>query len=221
MERRKIGILFSGGKDSCLALHKYGLEKADVLLTMLSKNKDSFMFHSPILPLLKKQAERLALPLVIEETNGEEEKEMDDLKRLIKKSEVDTIVSGGIKSSYQAKRIRKVCEELNVQIELPLWDYTSEQLWDELLGEGFKVVITKIASEGIHREFIGQVIDKSLLDELKKLSKKYKFRMDFEGGDAETAVIWMPGFKNEIKLDYELESEGEYRHFLCLKKLYA
>ena len=43
----KLGVLFSGGKDSSLALYK---AKEDVvcLITLDSKNKDSYMFHTPI-----------------------------------------------------------------------------------------------------------------------------------------------------------------------------
>ena len=59
------GLLFSGGKDSCLAMHKYGSEKIDLLLSLIPENKDSWMFHKPFLPLLKKQAEMLGKKLLV------------------------------------------------------------------------------------------------------------------------------------------------------------
>jgi len=54
---------------------------------------------------------------------------------------------------------------------------------------------------------------------LKKLSEKYKFRLDFEGGEAESAVLKMPEFKKEIHIKYNIKSDGEYRHFLDIKKV--
>ena len=41
--------LLSGGKDSTMALHKtIGLGvKIDLLITIVSKNKESYMFHYP------------------------------------------------------------------------------------------------------------------------------------------------------------------------------
>jgi len=48
---------------------------------------------------------------------------------------------------------------------------------------------------------------------LQKLSKKYKFRLDFEGGEAESAVLFMPGMKKEIQVSGIIKSEGKYRHF--------
>ena len=219
--KKKTGVLFSGGKDSCLALHKFVKEvgKVDVLLSMVPENIDSFMFHKPDLKLLKKQAEMLNLPLIIEKTKGKENEELEDLRELIKKSKIDKLIIGGIKSNYQGNRIKKICEDLRIELIAPLWNYDEEQLWNELLGKNFKVIVTKISSEGIPKDFIGKIIDKERLEQLKKLASKSKFRMDFEGGDAETAVLWMPEFKKQINLDYNIESEGQYRHFLKLKKI--
>ena len=64
----KLGVLFSGGKDSCLALHKALKEGHEVLylLSVIPENFDSFMFHKPYLDLLEKQAEMLDIDLIIQ-----------------------------------------------------------------------------------------------------------------------------------------------------------
>jgi len=216
----RIGVLFSGGKDSCLALHRFGRDKIDVLLSIIPENKDSFMFHKPDLKLLKKQAEMLSIPLMVQKTRGIENKELKDLRKLIEKSRVNELVIGGLASSYQGSRIEKICKELNVKVIAPLWNYSPEKLWEELLGEGFKVIITKIACEGIPKEFIGKVIDSDKFETLAKLAKKYKFRLDFEGGEAESFVLYMPEYKKEIKIEFSVESEDKFRHFLKLKKVF-
>lgn len=217
----KIGVLFSGGKDSCLALHK-SIEsgrKIDCLLSMIPEQADSWMFHSPDLKLLKKQARELGIKLIMQKTKAEKEKELEDLKKLIKKSKVNEIVIGGLASNYQALRINKICSELGIKVYAPLWNYSVDKLWGELIDNRFKVIITKIASEGIPSSFLGKIIDDKLLNQLRKLSEKYKFRLDFEGGDAETSVLFMPEFKNEIKLEYDMKSEGNYRHFIQIKRV--
>jgi ABC transporter with metal-binding/Fe-S-binding domain ATP-binding protein len=214
----KIGVLFSGGKDSCLAL--YRARKVDLLLSMMPENKDSWMFHKPDLPLLRKQAEMLGIPLIIQRTAGEKDKELEDLRKLIKKSKIDKLIIGGLASSYQGSRIEKISKELGIKLEAPLWGYDGERLWQELLKNEFKIIITKISCEGIPREFLGKIIDDKIFSELKKLSEKFKFRLDFEGGEAETAVLFMPRMKKEIKVKGEIESEGKYRHFLKIKKVF-
>jgi len=54
----KLGVLFSGGKDSTFALHK-AAEKEEVvcLITLVSENKESFMFHTPNIDVTALQAE--------------------------------------------------------------------------------------------------------------------------------------------------------------------
>jgi len=218
MVKKTCAVLFSGGKDSCLALHKAKLADYDIkyLLAVIPENFDSFMFHKPYLNLLEKQAEMLDIDLIIQGSKCEEEKEVVDLKELIEKvrEDVEVIVVGGIASSYQGNRIKKICDELGLEFYAPLWDYKNEMVWNELFDKGFKVILTKITCDGFGKEWLGKEIDEENFEELKKLSKKYKFRIDFEGGEAESAVLDMPGFREEIKIKFSVKSEGEYRHFI-------
>jgi len=214
----RLAALFSGGKDSCLALFKAKEEGHEVkyLLNINPKNSDSFMFHKPNLKLLKKQAENLGIPLIIQNSKGRKDEELKDLSGLIKKvkDKVDGIVIGGIASNYQGKRIKEIAEKFNLKVYSPLWDYTGEKLWQELLKNKFKVVLIKISCEGLPKEFLGKIITEEIFQKIKKLAEKYKFRVDFEGGEAETAVLFMPYFKKEIKIKGRIRSEGQYRHFL-------
>ncbi len=214
----KLAVLFSGGKDSCLALHKVLKEGHEViaLLSMMPDNFDSFMFHKPYLNLLKEQAKELGIKLIIEKTRGEKEKELIDLESLIRKvrDKVDGVVAGGIASNYQGGRIKKICDKFELKFIAPLLGYESEDIWREILERGFKVILTKTACDGLGKEWIGKVINKKEFEELKKLSDKYKFRLDFEGGEAESAVLFMPGFKREIKINFNIKSEGEHRNFI-------
>ncbi|MEK6859697.1 MAG: diphthine--ammonia ligase [Nanoarchaeota archaeon] len=219
----KLALLFSGGKDSCLALHiaKQQGNKIKYLLSVIPENFDSFMFHKPYPNLLKKQAKNLNIQLITIKTKGIENKELKDLKTLIKKikRDVDGILVGGIASNYQGNKIKEICKELKLKFYAPLWDYKGEEIWKKLLKNKFKVILTKISCEGLKKEFLGKIITERELEELKRLSEKYKFRLDFEGGEAETAVLHMPEFKKEIKIKYNVKSEGEYRHYLEITKV--
>jgi len=214
---KKAAILFSGGKDSCLALHK-AIEKYDVkyLLSILPENFDSFMFHKPYLNLLEKQAEMLGIELIVEDSKGIEDKEVVDLVELIKKvkEDVDVIVVGGIASSYQGDRIKKICDDLGLEFYAPLWNYDSDKVWKELLDGGFKVILTKVSCDGLGKDWLGKIIGIDEFERLKWFAEKYKFRIDFEGGEAESAVLYMPEFKKEIEIDFKIKSEGEYRHWM-------
>ena len=98
----KLGILFSGGKDSYLAMHLASEEhEISCLLTIKSSNQDSWMFHTPAITWTKLQAESLDIPQVIQETAGIQGDELNDLftlepenpafKAVFNKSELENI----------------------------------------------------------------------------------------------------------------------------------
>ena len=214
----KLAALFSGGKDSSLALHKV-LKRGDevkFLLNIVSENEDSFMFHKQDFGLFKAQVDRLGIEVISIGTKGEKEKELDDLRELIGKvsDKVEGIVVGGIASSYQGERVKKICDEFGLEFIAPLLNYEPEDLWKELLNEGFEVIMIKIACDGIGKEWLGRVIDAEALDELRVLSEKFQFRMDFEGGEAESCVLNMPEYRERIDIEFDVVSESECRHLM-------
>lgn len=219
----KLAALFSGGKDSGIALHKAKKENNKIiyLLSIFPKNNDSFMFHKPNLKLLKKQAKQLELKLILQKSDGKENKELKDLEKLISKvkDKVGGIITGGIASSYQGNRIKKICDKFNLKLITPLWGYKPKDLWTELLNNNFKIIITKICCDGLSKKWIGKTITKENIKDLEKLSIKHKFRMDFEGGEAETAILSMPGFKKDIKINFDITSEDSYRHSINIKNI--
>lgn len=220
---KKAAILFSGGKDSCLALLKAREKGFNVkyLATILPSSYDSWMWHKPSLLLLKTQAKVLDIPLIIQRSKTEKEKEVKDLEKLFRKirGKVDYIITGGIGSKYQKTRITKVIEEHDLKSFNPLWNVEAKDIWKECLKNKFEIILTKICCEGLNKEFLGKRIDKEILDIITKKSKKYGFNLEFEGGEAETAVLDMPLFKEKIKISTKVKSESPYRHFLLIKKV--
>ncbi|MDD5133102.1 MAG: TIGR00289 family protein [Candidatus Nanoarchaeia archaeon] len=209
----KLGVLFSGGKDSCYALFKAMQEHEVVcLISLMSKNKESYMFHTPNINLVEKQAECLDLPIIIQETKGIKEEELKDLEKVIKeaikKYKIEGLVTGAIESVYQSSRIQKICDKLNIKCINPLWKKNIEEYWNELIKNGFEIIITAVAAQGLDESWLGKKIDLKNLEELKKLSKKYQFHLGFEGGEAETLVINGPIFKKKINI---LKAKKEFK----------
>lgn len=202
----KLATLFSGGKDSTYSAYlgkKQGHEIA-CLVSMRSKNPHSYMFHTPSISMAKKQAEAMQIPLIEQETEGEKEEELKDLKEAImlavKEYSIEGVATGAVESAYQATRIQKICDELKLEVFNPLWHKNTENYWKEMLDLGFKVIIVGVAAEGLGKEWLGKEIDKDSLEELKMLSQKYRFHLGFEGGEAETFVTDCPLFKKKLKI---------------------
>mgnify|MGYP005841162735 CR=1 FL=1 len=200
----KCGVLFSGGKDSTYAayLAKKSNYEISCLITIISENPDSYMFHTPSISKVEKQAESMKVPLIIQKTKGEKEKELKDLEKAILKAkkefEINAIVTGAIASTYQASRIQKICDKLQLECFNPLWQKNPEEYWEELLKNKFEVIITKVSAEGLDEEWLGKKINRNSLNKLKQIEKKYRIHLSFEGGEAETFVLDCPLFFKKL-----------------------
>src|SRR3989344_1695923 len=82
----KLGVLFSGGKDSTYAAYIMQRQNYELvcLITMRSSNTASFMFQSAWVEMAELQAQAMGLPLIVGKTAGEKEEELADLEKTIK-----------------------------------------------------------------------------------------------------------------------------------------
>jgi len=201
-----LAVLFSGGKDSVYAAYlAQKFEHAiSCFITVASERSDSYMFHTPNILRTVKQAEVAGIPLLIKKTQGVKEEELKDLEDIISKAKteykIEGIVTGAVESAYQASRIQKICNKLDLDCFNPLWQKNPEEYWDDLLKNGFEIIITGVAADGMGKEWLGQKIDREMLIKLKDIKKKYKIHLSFEGGEAETFVVDCPLFYKKLKI---------------------
>ena len=211
----KLGILFSGGKDSYLAMHLASEDhEISCLLTMKSSNQDSWMFHTPAITWTNLQAESMGIPQIIQETEGIQDDELDDLFTLIKKAKEDFsiqgIVTGALASTYQSTRIQKICNKLNLWCFNPLWQLSQEKLLKKLQTHNISSIITGVAAEPFDESWLGKEIDSSTINELLLYSKKYRINPAGEGGEFESLVINAPMFSKKLEI---LSSKIHYSNF--------
>lgn len=203
----KIGVLFSGGKDSTYAalLAKKNGYKISCLVTLVSENPDSYMFHTPSIKKTKTQAKSMGVPLVVVKTKGVKEVELKDLEKAIarakKKFAIEGIVTGAVESVYQASRVQKICDKLGLECFNPLWQKDQLELLRDLLKEKFRVVVTGVSAYPLTASWLGRQIDERFIEEVKRLNQKYKINPAGEGGEFETFVLEAPGlFKKPLRV---------------------
>ena len=217
----KVGVLFSGGKDSVYASFK--CKEVVCLISVKSENPDSYMFHTPNIDLVKLQSEALGIPLVFGSTKGEKEEELEDLRKVIveakEKFGIESVGVGAIASEYQNSRVKRICDSLGLKVMAPLWGGDAEEYMKKLIEDGFEVIITAIAADGFSSKFLGRRIDYDCLKDLVELNKKYGISVCGEGGEFESLVLDCPLFNKKIKiLDFEKVIENEFTGKLLIKK---
>lgn len=202
----KVVSLFSGGKDSVFALWCAQMQGWDIraLVTVIPKSPESWMFHYPAVEWTSLQSDTMGIPQIRVNSEGTKELELEDLKtslvELMGSTEVDGLISGALSSEYQKSRLDYLCEDLGLKSFAPLWHKNQEQLVREQLDAGFEIIITACNAMGLDAKWLGKKLDTSDLQRLIKLKDKYGLNVAFEGGEAETFVLWAPMFKRRLKI---------------------
>ena len=200
-----VAVLFSGGKDSTMAVYAALDAKEDVryLLSMKSRNDESYMFHVPNIHITDLLAEALDIPIMSVETDGIKEEELEDLRTAfenLKDLGVEAIYTGALYSVYQKSRIEKLGSEVGLEIISPYWHVDELEYMRKIVSLGFKIMICGVAAWGLDESWLGRIIDDETIDELVKLNEKYHVDIAFEGGEAETLAIDGPIFKKRLEI---------------------
>lgn len=210
----RIASLFSGGKDSTFAIHLAQKQGHEIvcLLSIFPKSAESHLLHHPNMKWTKLQAESMKIPhMSIDSTSDETDDELLLLEQLLESSkekfQIEGVVHGGIKSNFQKEKFFQVCKKLDLVVLSPLWGTSPEQYMSDLINENFIFVMTSVSSDGLDDSWLGKAISKTDLQNLKNLSEKFGFNLNFEGGEAETFVIYCPLFSAPVEI---LKSQKEW-----------
>ncbi|MCS7143038.1 MAG: diphthine--ammonia ligase [Aigarchaeota archaeon] len=216
--------LYSGGKDSTLALEKVIRSGHEVVLLVTARPQraDSWMLHSVALDAVEYQAVAIGLPLIYVEVSGVKEVEVGELRSalldLIRAHGVEGIVSGGISSRYQFERLKEISERLDVELISPNWGMRGEDVLSEAVERGYRIMITSVSAHGLTKEWLGHVITKDDVRSLVSLSERYGFDVAGEGGDLETLVLDCPIFKMSLDVQFDRVWLGD-RGYVVLKSI--
>jgi len=221
----RLGVLCSGGKDSWYAC-SLAMQKEEVacLISIRSRNEESYLFHTPNIHLVPLQAEAAGLPLVAVETEGIEEAELADLARALTLAKerfgIEGVVTGALQSVYQATRVQRVCRDLGLWCFNPLWYTDPERYMETLVRSGFSVVISAVASEPFAAEWLGRHLDEPALRDLRQYSGRHRITLTGEGGEYETLVLDTPLFLQRIVIDEAVTEYAGFRGVLRVKSMH-
>jgi ABC transporter with metal-binding/Fe-S-binding domain ATP-binding protein len=197
----RVAVLYSGGKDSNLALlEASGEHEVACLVTMKPQSLESWLFHYPNAHLVGLQAEALGLPLIERECPDDEAGGLRALKEALRAARevygVEGVVTGAVKSSYQAARFAAACGELGLECVNPLWGRDEVELLEEVVRRGIEAIFTRVAGYPLSKALLGRRIDREVIELLARL-KPY-VNPSGEGGEYETFVLDSPLFRKRI-----------------------
>jgi len=204
--------------------------KVEGLITIHITNDDSMMFQIPNTSIAGLQAHSMGVPWLPILSDGKQEEEITDLKNgingltnvydaferivfdtkvidfpdnLLLQSanlEIDALVVGALRSDYQKTRIERMCEQLGIISYCPLWHHQPKGHMQSLVEHGFDVRIVSVSTDGLGEEWLGKKITQQSLEDLTRISTKYRFNLDGEGGEFETIVVDAPHMSQSIEV---------------------
>jgi diphthine-ammonia ligase len=197
----RLAALTSGGKDSVYALYlaMQGGHRITDMVTIKPSRDDSFMFHSANIHMVDLISRAADIPLTVETSMGEKEKELKDLKRALSRLDVEGVTVGAIESKYQADRVYSICKEMDLEMVAPLWHLDPERLIRDMIRI-MDVRIVHVSAMGLNQHWLGRKLDPQAVEALIDLNRRYGIHICGEGGEYETLVLNAPFFRSRIEI---------------------
>lgn len=204
---------WSGGKDSCLALHHAIRNggKPRFLLTMMTEGGDRSRSHGLSKSLLQLQSRRLGIPIVFRSAAWDDyEKVFIAALREFKMGGIAAGVFGDIDVDANRECVERVCGAADVAPYHPLWKRPRRALLDEFIGLEFKATVVVIRNDKLHAHFLGREIDERTIAEMEEAG------IDASGelGEYHTVVTDGPLFSARIALEIRDRKIGDEYSFL-------
>ena len=215
---KKFIMSYSCGKDSTLALYRM-IKNGDTpsaLLITVNKEENRSWFHGIPENLIQEVSKSLNIPLILVETDGNdyEYKFSEALKKAKEALGIDSCVFGDIDLEAHRAWCTDRCKEANIEAIFPLWQEDREELVYEFIDSGFKTVIKNVKLECMGEGFLGKVLTKDLVNDIKATGSD----PCGENGEYHTFVYDGPLFKYPIKFEYLNIVKNETHGFLDVKE---
>lgn len=203
----KVFCSWSGGKDSCLALHRamQAGARPESLVTMMIEDGHRSRSHGLRQDVVEAQASAMELPVVMRATSwGNYEASFIDVLGALTDKDVSMGIFGDIDLQDHRDWVERVCAAVGMEAVLPLWLDNRLSVVRECIDLGIDCRIVSCKSELMGEEYLGQQLTRELAESLEQKG----IDACGENGEFHTVVVNGPMFKYAI----ELESVGVYEH---------
>jgi diphthine-ammonia ligase len=195
-------VLWTGGKDSALALYEAQLSGYEIvsLVTFIPDGAD-FLAH----PLFIMEAQSLALNLpyrtiTISEPFRENYEEAIASFKI--KYGVDTLVTGDISQVDGFPNwIRERSLPSGMKVFTPLWEKDRRVILNRLLSLHFQVIFSGVKKPWLTEDWLGREMTNSSLEQLNILGQETGLDLCGEQGEYHTLVLDGPSFYKRIEIE--------------------
>lgn len=195
----KTVVLWTGGKDSALALYEAQQSGYDICL-LVTFAPPGTRFRAHPIALMAQQAEAMGIAhrvITIEEPIRDNY--IAALEQLAELDGIAVVVTGDI-SEVEGKPnwIRECCQGLALDVQTPLWHRDREELLDQLITVGFKTLFSCVKAPWFTPQWVGRELDRAAVQAMRELRATTGLDLSGEQGEYHTMVTDGPTFRRRI-----------------------
>ncbi len=195
--------MWSGGKDSCLAVWRFVKSggKVDRLICMLNENSTS-RAHGLSREALSRQAKAVGIEAVFGSSTWESYGEV--LRGIIEELGARKVIFGDIFLEEHRSWIEEFCSKIDVKPVFPLWGDDTLNLAEEFVSEGFEAYVVAVRKD-IDVPILGRRFDEELIETLVNAG----IDPCGENGEFHTFVADGPLFRKRVEFRFGRVWENE------------
>lgn len=206
---------FSGGKDSILSIDR-ALQEHEVVGLITTFRGEESWFHEIGTELMNRIAEALGIPIFMIQVRGGA-KYTEDFIQAISSIAKDVSAGGILFGDIDLIPHREWCEGLarasELQAVFPLWGGERKALVEEFLDKGYATIVKKVDKTKLGKEYLGKVLDKSMIIELERLG----IDPSGENGEYHTVVVDGPIFKHKVEVQAGEMYEDDWSYIMRMR----
>ncbi len=205
----KAAVLWTGGKDSALALH-LSLESYDIKKLICFVPADNRQFYAHPTQLMALQAQKISIPIEFVPISEPYKLSYRGQIEKIKDNGIEVLITGDISTvGGMPNWIDEVAAGL-VGVEKPLWELDRSAILDTLISNNFEVICSLAYRKYFQTTIVGRYLDLELISQLKQLP----IDPCGEQGEYHTWVLDAPFFEAPVRLEgTQIVDAPEYCYF--------
>ncbi|PAW90475.1 MAG: hypothetical protein B9S33_01655 [Pedosphaera sp. Tous-C6FEB] len=197
---RNAVVLWTGGKDSCLALHEALASGCCVRgLVTFAPPEPLFLAHPVV--VMQAQARALDLPHRLLTVEPPHEESYTRHIRALREQGVDLLITGDIAEVGGSPNwIRRCAEPAGMTVWTPLWGRARKTLLDDLLTQRFHVRFSCVKTDWLDAAWLGRELNAAAIAELQAVRARSGLDLCGEEGEYHTIVTDAPRFRQRLQL---------------------
>jgi len=204
----RVAVLWSGGKESCLAYQAVKRQGHDIIGLLTFVGNEPLLCHS--ISIMSLQSKALNIPqITVRIREPYLHGYRNSVSELARRDEVQGLVTGDVHTDIHKQWMEDVCDGLGIELIMPLWKIDPSRILDAVVSDGFKPVFTCVREPWFNEGWLARKLDGDCVMDLHDLRRRCGMDLCGENGEYHTSVLDGPIFKQSIKIDeYTKEKRG-------------